>query len=405
MPTHHAKQAPGKQCIPRSFLTRTLLHPKASAIGSLCRAALCLFALFIGRPAFAGEDVAPDTNRSTIALEALSRLKGIDLDSNPAVKSAVLKILEQLKGTQSFVEIVRDFGIKDQDAALLDYATRNPNSSSGVEAAGLVLSHKNLDLLKATLAGTNAGPLLQALGHVADRDSIGLIQPLVGDLSRTVAIRREAVLALAQMHEGATALIEMARAGSLPDDMKFAAATALQSARWEDVKNAAATALPMPKALNDKPLPPIPDLVAMTGDPAKGAAVFRRPGVACISCHQVNGEGTEFGPNLSEIGTKLPKDALYVAILDPSAGIAFGYEAWEIEMKDGDEALGLIVSETPEELAIKVVGGIVKRFKKSEIARRTQQKLSIMPAGLQQTMSTQDLVDLVEYLTTLKKAR
>ena len=43
------------------------------------------------------------------------------------------------------------------------------------------------------------------------------------------------------------------------------------------------------------------------------------------------------------------------------------------------------------------------RYKKSEIDRRTKQKLSIMPAGLEQTMSTEDLVDLVEYLSSLKK--
>ncbi|HVV73636.1 MAG TPA: hypothetical protein VHI52_19355, partial [Verrucomicrobiae bacterium] len=59
---------------------------------------------------------------------------------------------------------------------------------------------------------------------------------------------------------------------------------------------------------------------------------------------------------------------------------------------------------TPDELAVKAVGGVVTRYKKADIARRTQQKLSIMPAGLEKTMSTQDLVDLVEYLSSLKKA-
>ncbi len=73
-------------------------------------------------------------------------------------------------------------------------------------------------------------------------------------------------------------------------------------------------------------------------------------------------------------------------------------------MKNGDEAYGLIASETADELAIKAVGGIVTRYKKSDIAKRAQQKLSIMPAGLQQTMSVQELVDLVEYLSSLKKA-
>jgi len=126
--------------------------------------------------------------------------------------------------------------------------------------------------------------------------------------------------------------------------------------------------------------------------------------VGCIKCHQVNGEGIDFGPSLSEIGTKLGKDALYQSILDPSAGISFGFEAWQIELKSGDEAFGLLVSDTTDEIAVKSQGGIVTRYKKSEIAKREQQKLSIMPAGLQLTMSTEDLVDLVEYLLSLKKA-
>lgn len=72
-------------------------------------------------------------------------------------------------------------------------------------------------------------------------------------------------------------------------------------------------------------------------------------------------------------------------------------------MKDGDEAYGLIVSETADELAIKAVGGVVTRYPKSGIASRTKQKLSIMPSGLQQAMTKQELVDLVEYLASLKK--
>src|SRR6185503_14571653 len=113
--------------------------------------------------------------------------------------------------------------------------------------------------------------------------------------------------------------------------------------------------------------------------------------------HRVKGQGVDFGPDLSEIGDKLGKDALYEAILDPSAGISFGYEAFQVQLKSGDEPFGLIASDTADEIAIKAIGGIVTRYKKSDILKRDQMKLSIMPAGLQQNMTTQDLVDLVEY--------
>ena len=132
--------------------------------------------------------------------------------------------------------------------------------------------------------------------------------------------------------------------------------------------------------------------------------IFRRPEVACISCHQVNGEGIDFGPKLSEIGTKLGKDALYDAILEPSAGISFGYEGWAFTLKNGDEFLGLLMSETEDELAVKIQGGLVNKYQKREVAQREVQKQSIMPEGLATNLTAQELVDLVEYLASLKKS-
>src|SRR5437667_7018069 len=181
-----------------------------------------------------------------------------------------------------------------------------------------------------------------------------------------------------------------------PEDVKRVASSELDNVRWAHLKTEAAQLLPLPQRQNAQPLPPISELVKMPGDAKHGAEVFRRETVGCSKCHQVNGEGIDFGPNLSEIGTKLGKDALYEAVLDPSAGISFGFEAWQIELKNGNEAYGLIVSDTAEELALKTRGGIVTRYRKSDVAKREQQKLPIMPAGLQQNMSNAKLVDLVD---------
>ena len=345
-----------------------------------------------------------ESGRTAIAAEALSRLKGIDLDASPGVKAAVVKVLDQARGTPQFVEIVRDFNIKDRDAELLEIAVKNPNNSTGVEATRLILANRNFQLLTTSLAGTNAIKVAEALGNTGENGIVPLLEPMVADMKRDVALRKQAVRALAQAQEGAAALLKLAKEEKLPQDMKLMAGSELNNVRWAKIKTEAAQLLPLPRGQNSGPLPPISDLVKMKGDAAKGAVMYRRDTVGCIRCHQVNGEGVDFGPNLSEIGTKLGKDALYEAILDPSAGVSFGYEAWQIELKNGDEAYGLIVSDTADEIAVKTQGGIVARYKKSDIAKREQQKLSIMPAGLQQTMSTQDLADLVEYLSSLKTA-
>ncbi len=210
---------------------------------------------------------------------------------------------------------------------------------------------------------------------------------------------------MARSKEGATDLLSLAKNEKLSDDLKFTAGDELSRARWPEIKQQALQLLPLPSGQNSQPLPPISDLVKMGGDPVNGARVFNNPAVGCATCHRVQGQGVDFGPDLSEIGTKLGKDALCESILDPSAGISFGYEAFQLQLKSGDEVYGLIASETADEIAIKAVGGIVARYKKSEVVKRDQMKLSIMPAGLQQNMTTQELVDLVEYLSSLKKAR
>jgi putative heme-binding domain-containing protein len=358
--------------------------------------------LGLSRLAAAQPDNA-EAGRRAVNLEALSRLKGLDLEANPAVKAVVLKLLDQVQGTPEFVQIVRDFKILGQTDGLLDVAAKDPSGASGAEAMRLVLQAGDTNAVLSALATTNAAEIIEALGNTGQNETVPLLKWVVTELSRPVATRKKAVVAMAKTQEGAAALLEMARAQTLPQDLRLTAGSELNTARWEAIKTEAAQVLPPPRTQSAQPLPPIYELVKRKGDPHNGAAVFRRESVGCYKCHQVNGEGTDFGPNLSEIGTKLAKDAIYESILDPSAGIAFGYEAWQLDLKNGDDALGLIVSETNDELALKTVGGIVTRYKKGDILRRTRQKLSIMPAGLEQTMSAGELADLVEFLATLRK--
>lgn len=345
----------------------------------------------------------PAVARNSVQIEALSRLKGMDLEANPAVKAAVMRVVETTRGTADFVELVRDFGIKDQEAALLDYALAHPKESAGVEAMRLVLGHENTSLLRQVLSGTNALSAVTALAGVNQKESIPLLEPLLTDRARELALRKAALQAMTQSQDGATAVLRLAKEDKLPADLKLTATTELNNVRWENIKTEAAAMLPPPQTQGE-PLPPVSELVKRTGDVSRGAEIFFKPIAACSSCHQVNGKGTDFGPNLSEIGSKFGKDAMYDAILDPSAGISFGFEAWQIDLKNGDEAFGLIVSETAEEVAVKTQTGIITRYKKSDIVRREQRKISIMPAGLQASMSVGEFVDLIEYLASLKKA-
>ncbi len=337
------------------------------------------------------------------AIEALSRIKGLDLEANPALKRAVLKVLATTRGTPQFVEIVRDFNLTDQGNDLLDCAIKNSTNSTGPEAMRLLASQGQTNLVTTALQGTNAGPLITVLGNTAERQFVPWLTPFVADSTRELSLRKAALIALTRTPDGTQYLIELARNDRLSADLRFIAMAELNNVRWPALKTLAAKILPLPQSNNSQPLPPLSELLQKTGDPTRGAQIFHRPEVGCGNCHQIHDKGTDFGPKLSEIGTKLGKDALYQSILDPGAGISFGYEAWQIELNSGDESFGIIVSETADSIAIKTQAGIVTHYKKTDIRTRQKMTASIMPTGLQLTMSPGELVDLIEYLTTLKK--
>ena len=345
-------------------------------------------------------------DRTRTALEALSRLKGVELESNPALKQAVLRVLEQVRGEPEFVTLVRDFNLPGQELGLTQFIVTQPQTPAAVEALRHLLANQATNAIRGLLdtSGEKLPAIINALGKTEDSQIIGLLLPMVSDSKQPLPLRRAAVSALAKVKDGAAAILALAKAERLSDDLKFLAGSELRGARWPSVRSEAEKLFPALAAKGNQTLPPMAELIKLPGEAARGAAVFRRADVGCINCHQVNGEGVDFGPKLSEIGSKLGKDALCESILDPSAGISFGYEAWSLTLKNGDEAFGLIASETEEELVLKAQGGTVTRYKKADLAKRERQALSVMPAGLQQNLTTQDFADLLEYLSSLRKA-
>ena len=71
---------------------------------------------------------------------------------------------------------------------------------------------------------------------------------------------------------------------------------------------------------------------------------------------------------------------------------------------DGPQAavVGIVVSDTADEVAIKSIGGVVNRYRTADVVRRSRQKTSSMPTGLQGGLREHELVDLVEYLVALR---
>jgi putative heme-binding domain-containing protein len=140
-------------------------------------------------------------------------------------------------------------------------------------------------------------------------------------------------------------------------------------------------------------------LAARQGKIKEGKEVYQK---FCFACHKAGDIGIDFGPGLSEIGDKLPKSELILAIVKPNAGISFDYEGWTIQTRQGFVLAG-VVSENKDDLIVRMAGGVSQKVKKEDVTKRTRMKASLMPAGLHLAMSEKELVDLVEFLSSLRK--
>ena len=350
----------------------------------------------LGRLAALGKD-AP-----FVATEALTRLKGVNLSENPEVKRALDAMLAATRGTGRFVELVREFNLRGHAPAMLEFIVKDPASPEAIEAARTLLQTDRA-ALEEGLRGSNALPLIQALGNTADQRTLPLLEPIVADRQADLTLRKGALKSLTQSQAGIAAIIGMARNATFPDELKFSAASALASVQNARFKNDIAQWFPLPAASGGALIPPMQELLKKTGDVARGRTVFERAEATCVTCHRAGNVGKDVGPGLAEIGSKLGKDALFESILAPNAGISMGFETTQLSLKNADVALGIVRSETPEEITLVMAGGIENKYKKTEIARREKLPTSLMPAGLQSMMSTQELIDLVEYLASLKK--
>lgn len=341
---------------------------------------------------------------STAAVEALRRLHGLDLDSNPAVKGAVLRVLETVRGTPVFVELVRDFRLSGREEGLLEVAARLPESEAGAEAIRLLLEGGGAERLRMNLRQGESGTrraLLRALARTVDARAAPLLAEVAVDPALDSEMRGLVIRGLARSETGARMLLDLGKGERMPQDAGEMASRVLAQAPWPAIREEAARVFGVPRAAGAASVA-MAELLGLRGDAGLGARVFRSEKAGCLGCHRVGSEGVDFGPALGGIGAKLGRQALYESILDPSAGIAFGYEGWEVETRSGDEVLGIVASETEEELAIRQSTGLVTRVRKADLARRERLRLSVMPAGLAESLTREELVNLVEYLASLR---
>ncbi|MDF1739651.1 MAG: dehydrogenase [Verrucomicrobiales bacterium] len=145
-------------------------------------------------------------------------------------------------------------------------------------------------------------------------------------------------------------------------------------------------------------LPSPQELVKITGDPVVGKAHAAR----CVMCHKIDGVGVEYGPDLRDWVANQGKEAFFEAVINPSGGIAHGYQGFAVNLKDGRVVEGLVFSKLDPHIVVST-GGVEQMIPKNRI--KNMKKMwdkSLMLSADQLGFTADQLVDLAAFMETYR---
>lgn len=317
-------------------------------------------------------------------------------DSPPSERyyMAVLGAIDWLEGEKK----PRHSGIND---GLLARELRSSNRSDSSKALALRLispDYKDLtlDRLREFLASKSAELRLEAVRTLAarsDAERFGLLREIVDNESLAEEIRVEAVVGLSaawQEHRQLFEQLSKDGAGALQQEAKR-------------VLRLAGQTRPV-----DEEIPPASDLnaweklLAESGDAASGRRLFFSPvGPQCSACHRHGGRGGQVGPDLTNLADGSSRAKIIESILDPSREVAPHYQPMILQIDDGKTHVGLRLPKGGDDGKEYYADSAGRRFEleSKSVVLRQPSPISLMPAGLEKSLTVEDLRNLVTFLS------
>lgn len=219
------------------------------------------------------------------------------------------------------------------------------------------------------------------------------LQEVMLNAKAPMADREKSAKALGADVYGAQLLLAIAGENKIPKELKPAIAETIFTNPDRSIRMMAGDYFPRPggKGLSVNLAASLPP------NATKGKELFQ---TNCAACHRFDTEGKDIGPDLSLINKKFDKNGLLDAIINPSAGLAFGYEPWIIQTKDKNTYYGFLVGDGAT-VVIKDAAGQTTGIKATNIVSRKQLKNSLMPEASSLGLKEKDLSDLTGYLLKL----
>lgn len=281
-----------------------------------------------------------------------------------------------------------------------------PDRDGAIDALGMYGSPADLSQLE-SLATASAPAIRIAAIRALTGPAIEKAAAAASDLLRKPGDgtpASELLQAFASRKDGLNLLAKAIQTSPLPPETAAALQTAMRAKGIDNpsLKSALETAAGGAKAQ----MKATPELVAELvkavlekGNAAHGDAVFHRPETGCIACHRIGTTGGNIGPSLDSIGSAQPLHFIIGAVLEPHREVKEGYEAVQVTAKDGQITQGYRWRDDADEMVLRdmMQPGEVK-IRKDQIAE-IKELGSLMPSGLAENLTRQDLIDLFRYLS------
>lgn len=136
----------------------------------------------------------------------------------------------------------------------------------------------------------------------------------------------------------------------------------------------------------------------LNGDAERGLNVFKK---RCSVCHKVGEIGNAIAPDLNSVQNKSEADLL-ISILDPNREAQPNFNVYSVITEQGQVVNGIIKSETAASLTLQQAGGKTQVILRSNIDELKSTGLSLMPEGLEKDLSKQDIVDVIQFIKSIK---
>ncbi len=124
----------------------------------------------------------------------------------------------------------------------------------------------------------------------------------------------------------------------------------------------------------------------------------------CVKCHRFQSEGENVGPDLTSVRRRFQRKEIVESILYPSQVISDQYRMVQVETKEGQVYVGMPIPgvKKNDKLVLLLSDTTRLEIPKSRIEEETTSKISVMPAGLLDPLSLQEVADLLAFLETSK---